>query len=41
VVNRNGPHKLIDLNAWSPGSGTTRRYCLLGVGVVLWEEVCH
>ena len=21
-LNKNGPHRLIDLNAWSPGSGT-------------------
>jgi hypothetical protein len=26
---------------WPYGSGTTRRYDLVGVGVALLEEVCH
>ena len=26
-----GPHRLTDLNAWSPGSGTTRKYGLVGI----------
>lgn len=37
----NGPHRLIDLNAWSPGNGTIRRSGLVGVAVALLAEVCH
>ena len=40
-LNRNCPHKLIDLNAWSLASGTIRRSGLVGGGVTLLEEVCH
>ena len=40
-LNRKGPYKLIDLNAWSPGSGTIRRCDFVGVGLALVEEVCH
>jgi hypothetical protein len=29
------------LNILGPGSGTTWRCCLFGVGVALLEEVCH
>jgi hypothetical protein len=29
------------LNTWPTGSGTIRRYGLVGVGVVLLEDVCH
>ena len=29
------------LNMLGPGSGTIRRYVLVGVGVSLLEEVCH
>ena len=47
-LNKNGSQRLIDLNAWLPGSGTIRkgRSCGLdGVGVVLlgkcvaWHEL--
>jgi hypothetical protein len=43
-LNENGPHRLIYLKAWSSGSGYLRkikRYAHVGVGVVLWVEVCH
>lgn len=29
------------LNAWPIGSSTIRRYCVVGVGVTLLEEMCH
>ena len=29
------------LNMLGPGSGTTRRFTLVGVGVALLEKVCH
>ena len=38
-LNSNGPHRLIDLNVWSPGSGTIGRYGLVGVGVALLGSV--
>ena len=40
-LNRNGPYILMCMNAWPIRSGTIRRYGLVGVGVVLLEEVCH
>ena len=40
-LNRKGPYRLIDLNVWSPWSGTFRRYGLAVVCEVLLEEVCH
>lgn len=37
-LNEKNPHKLIYLNAWSPGGGTV----LDGLeGVAMLEEVCH
>jgi hypothetical protein len=36
---RNSPHRLIDLNTWSPESSTTRRCGFIGVGVALLEKV--
>jgi hypothetical protein len=38
-LNMNGPHRLMCLNAWPIGSGTIRRYGLVGEGVTLLEEV--
>jgi hypothetical protein len=38
--NRNSP-QVVCLKAWSPESDTIRKYGLVGVGVALWEEVCH
>jgi hypothetical protein len=35
------PYRLICLNAWPIGSGTIGKYGLVGVGVVLLEEVDH
>jgi hypothetical protein len=35
------PHRLTCLSAWLIGSGTIRRYGLVGVGVALLKEVCH
>jgi hypothetical protein len=35
------PKGLIDLNDWSPGSGTVRRCGLVAVDMNLLEEVCH
>lgn len=36
-LNRNGPRKLMCLNAWPIGSGTiNRRYDLIGARVSLW-----
>jgi hypothetical protein len=40
-LNRDGPHRLMCLHAWSPESGSTRRSGLVRVGVALLEEVCH
>ena len=37
-LNNNSPHRLIDLNAWSSGCGTTKER--LG-HMALLEEVCH
>lgn len=37
-LNESGPHRHINLNNWSPDSGTVWKR--LG-GVVFWEEVCH
>lgn len=39
-LNRNGPHRLMYLNAWPIGNGTIRRCGLAGVGVAL-EEASH
>ena len=36
-LNRYGPHRLMYLNAWP----TISRCGLVGVGVILLEEVCH
>ena len=38
-LNRNDPHRLMCLNAWSTGSGTLRGCGLVKVGVALLEEV--
>jgi hypothetical protein len=35
-LNKNGPHRLLYLNAWSPGSGTIRPSGLVGVDVGLF-----
>ena len=40
-LNRFGSHRLMCLNAWPTGSDTIRKRGLVGVGVVLLEEVCH
>jgi hypothetical protein len=40
-LSRNGLLRLTDLNTWSPGSGTIRRYGLVGEDVALLEEVHH
>ena len=40
-LNKNGPHRLIGLNAWSTGSATIRSCGLVGVGVALVEKVCN
>ena len=37
-LNRYGPHRFICLAMMS---GTIRRHGIVGVGVVLLEEVCH
>ena len=34
-LNRNGPHRLVCLNAWLIESGTIRRHGLVGIGVAL------
>lgn len=34
-LKKNGPHRLIDLRAWSPGSGTIRRHHLVVGDVAL------
>ena len=39
-LNRNGPHRLMCLNAWSILRGTSRMHGLVGVGVVLLQKVC-
>lgn len=36
-VNRNGPDRLMCLNAWPIGNGTIRRYGLIGGSMPLWE----
>lgn len=40
-MNRNGPLRLIGLNAWPMGSGTTMGCGLVEGGVALMEKVCH
>lgn len=40
-MNRNGPHRLIDFNAWSPESSTNRRCNLGEVGVAMLKKPCH
>lgn len=40
-VNRNGPHWLTGLIAWSVGTGTLRRCALVVVGVSLLKETWH
>ena len=37
-LNKNGPHTLMCLNTWPIGSGTIRRYGLVGVSVALLEK---
>jgi hypothetical protein len=37
-LNRNGLHRLIDLNAWSLGCGTIRKCGLVGGSVSLGKE---
>lgn len=39
ALNRNGPHRLMCLNVWPTGSGTTKRGGLVGVDVALLEKV--
>jgi hypothetical protein len=38
VLDRKGPHRLMYLNAWPPGSNTIRMSGLVGVGVSLWRQ---
>jgi hypothetical protein len=38
-LNRNGPNRLLFLNAWPIGSGTFRRHGLVGVDVAFWRCV--
>lgn len=40
-LNKNCPHRLVDLNAWLAESGTMRRCDIVRGDVVLLEEVCH
>jgi hypothetical protein len=40
-LNEIGSHRLIYLNVSSLGSGTIRRYGLVGVDVALLEKMCH
>ena len=40
-LNRNGPHRLMCLNAWLIGNGTITSNVLIGVGVALLEEARH
>ena len=40
-LNRFGPHRLMCLNMLDPGSGTIRKYGLVGIGVALLEKVFH
>ena len=40
-LNRNGPHRLLYMNVWPKGSGTTRRCGLVEINVALLEEVHH
>ena len=35
------PHRFMSLKAWQVWSGTIGRCGLVGVGVALFEEVCH
>ena len=37
----NGPHQLICLNAWPIERSTIRKCDFVGVGGVLFKEVCH
>lgn len=39
-LNRNCSHRLMCFHTWSIGTGTTRRWGLVEVGVVFLEEVC-
>lgn len=36
---KNGQHRFVCVNAWPTGSGTTRSYDLVEVGVALLEEM--
>jgi hypothetical protein len=38
VLNRSGPHRLMDLNAWPRGSGIIRTYDLRGGNGSLWRQ---
>ncbi|KAL6034331.1 hypothetical protein STEG23_034951, partial [Scotinomys teguina] len=40
-LNKNGHHRLIDLDISSPESGTIKSCGLVGVGAALLEEECH
>jgi hypothetical protein len=40
-LNRFGLHRLMCLNPWPIGSGTIRKYGLVGVEMDFLEEVCH
>ena len=41
LFKRNGPHRLLCLNAWPIGSDIIRRCGIAGVDVSLLEELCH
>jgi hypothetical protein len=40
-LNRYGPHRFTGLNGWPIESDTIRRYGLIGIDVMLLEEVYH
>ena len=40
-LNRNGPYRLVCLNAWPIKNSTIRRCNLVGVSLAFLEEVCH
>jgi hypothetical protein len=40
-LNRNGPYRLMCLNAWLIGSGAIKICGLVRAGMALLEEVCH
>lgn len=40
-LNRNGPYRLVCVNAWHIGSSTIRRSSLIGVSMALLDDVCH